>query len=244
MKQISAFIAAGSLLALAACSSSTTSPTPTPPPSFHIYTADFLNPGTVNIFTSPLANSSVPSGTFAGNNAPANMAFDSTHRLFVTNFGSDTVQVFNSPIATGALPAFTLSTPGLQAEDVAFDPAGNLFVIGLGNIAHFTAPITNASTVDFSITNVDTSRGIAFDASGNLWTNGGAHINEYTPPFSGASVPALQFAGAGNVHGIAFSATGSIFATANLGVSVYNPPFSAATTAAFTIPSPAGGPRI
>ena len=234
MKRLSALIVAGCLLAITACSSSST--TSTPPVPFHIYTDDFLNPGTINIFTSPLSAASVPSGTFAGNNEPASMTLDSTHRLFVTNFGSDTVQVFNAPIATGAIPAFTLSTPALQAEDAAFDPSGNLFVTGLGNIAEFASPITGASTVNFSITNVDTARGIVFDSSGNLWSNGGAHINEYTTPLSGASTPALQFAGTGNSHGIAFSAAGSIFAAGHNGVDVYNPPFSVASTPAFTIP--------
>ena len=243
MKRLSAFLVAGTLLALAACSSSSTSPTPTPPPSFHIYTADFLNPGTVSIFTSPLSNASVPGGAFAGNNEPASMTFDSTNRLFVTNFGSDTVQVFSSPIANGATPAFTLSTPALQAEDAAFDPAGNLFVTGLGNIAHFTAPLTNASTVDFSITNVDGARSarLTRPAISGQWRHPHQRVHAAVQRCKRS---ALQFAGAGNQHGIAISSSGSIFAAANLGVAVYKTALQRGDNAGVHNSPPPAVPRI
>lgn len=127
--------------------------------------------------------------------APAALAFDRHHRLWVANFGNGTLVRFDSAqlAAGGALvPAVTLEGPTHPAA-LAFDSSGTLWVADIranrlaaytaAQLEHSGAPvpaIVLRPSADHSLT---IPSAIAFDAAGNLWVSciGSSSLESFGP---------------------------------------------------------------
>lgn len=232
---------------------------PPPPPTSHIYIWDAVNPSVANggqtiyAYTLPITTKSAKVASIADGGSQNVLAFDATHRLFVTQ--NQSVEVFTQSIADGATSAsFNLKTSEDNPQDIKIGPAGDVFVAGTNlvscrlcfantaGIDVFTAPVTSSSTVAFHIAVGGRAGGwtrpvgMALDRGGNLWAGDGhdATMFEYAPPFSSTSVPTLQFPIDFNPSDLAFDSAGNMYA-AGPGIVVYTPPFTSSTTKAFTI---------
>ena len=136
-----------------------------------------------------------PGGVWSG---PADLAFDSSGNLWVSDIGNSRVLEFKPPFSNG-MPAslvigqsdFTTFAPMLTQNGLgfpnalAFDPSGNLWVSSWSSsrVLEFRPPFSNgmnASLVigqaDFTTsgigrtqTGLNTPTRLAFDPSGNLW---------------------------------------------------------------------------
>lgn len=238
-----------------------TSPSPSSPPS-RLYLS---GSGAIDIFALPLTNGSTVADHIADTSFPQGMSFDPTHRLFVANRqlrNNGSVQIFTQPLANGAIPAFSLTTGttvcvptgcgNSAALDVAFDRAGDLFVVGSqpfiicptircpelvtgGMFMEFIAPITSSSTPSVSSSGSGVPLlGDAIDHNGDLWiARSDGELVETNPPF-GAGSGGFELA-ANTSGGVAFDAAGNLYVATAGGVDVYRPPFSSSMTRAFTI---------
>lgn len=169
---------------------------------------------------------------------PAGLAFDSAHRLWVSNVGNGTVVRYDSAQLTrsGApLPEVVISGFG-QPAAVAFDASGSLWVSDTRSrtLAAYSAAQLEASgspapaiVLSANGSSLSGARGIAFDAAGNLWVANSAArtIVSFSPAqlaASGAPAPRVVLS---PVEGslpvpvaLAFDAAGSLWVMSNTGI--------------------------
>jgi hypothetical protein len=153
----------------------------------------------VNLFTHPLTNASTPSQSITGGGTTSAIGagLDVAANLVVANAGGagSNLAVFASPY-TGAPTVVTPTVVGAAYRKLTFNST-QLFVCnvagGTGRVDVYNLPLTNASVLAFSMTNVNTPEGIALDSSGNLYVGNlsDATIRVFTPPFSAAQVPSV-----------------------------------------------------
>ena len=170
------------------------------------------------------------------------MNFDSTHRLFVANAGSNTIEVFTQPILNGAVPSFTLAT-STTPSNVALDSTGNAVVAEdraycrfcpFGVIQVFTQPISQSSTGTYGIDGGYFTVSVAFNANGNLWTEMAYYsystpnrMTEYRTPLGKKQGTPIQHFDLDvrndGPAGLAFDAAGNMYAPTQNGLEVYHP---------------------
>jgi sugar lactone lactonase YvrE len=201
--------------------------------------------------------------TVFSTNSPDGITFDSAGNLFVSNFNTNTVSVL--PVATGMLfgvpvtagvPAILIpASAGLNGPaGIAFDAAGNLFVVSdntssvavlpkaTGTLFGKAVTANTLSTLVSSGLNFPAS--LAFDAAGNLFIgNGGGNTISVLPKATGTlfgkavtanTLSTLVPSGVANPTALVFDSAGNLFIanTANSTVSV----LPKTTTTLFGVP--------
>jgi len=157
--------------------------------------------------------SSVIATTATGLDQPEAVAFDSSGDLWVGDSLNSRVLEYTAPFSTGEAATLVIgeknfvtaidqvSKAGMSTPSgIAFDAAGNLWVVDGIRVLEYTAPFTtheaavqvlgqntftNSSTV-VTATGLDLPNSIAFDSSGNLWVSdyGDNRVLQYAFPFS------------------------------------------------------------
>jgi sugar lactone lactonase YvrE len=151
--------------------------------------------------------------TFANQNTPRGVAFDTAGNLFVADFGAvDATKIVKFP--PSGIPS-VFATSGLSGpEGIAFDSAGNLFVANEGNdtIEKFTPSGSPSLFFSFPDPAVAEFTGLAFDRSGNLYMGDSDNntIYEFTPG-GVQSVFASYDINSGNPTSLAFDSAGNLF---------------------------------
>ncbi|MDA4122697.1 MAG: NHL repeat-containing protein [Thaumarchaeota archaeon] len=146
-------------------------------------------------------------------NSPYGLAFDSSGNLWVADLINGRVVEYTSPFTTGEPATLVIGEPNLNASNdevskkglnapnaVAFDSAGDLWVVDGHRVLEYAAPLATYEAASLVIgendfTNSSTAAtanvmngpdGIAFDPSGNLWISD--HLNnrvlEFNKPFT------------------------------------------------------------
>jgi sugar lactone lactonase YvrE len=126
----------------------------------------------------------------SGLSRPRGVAFGPAANLFVATFTCDVSGTCQGAIVkitpAGVQSTFaTLSEQNFQPEGVAFDGAGNLFVMAI----HLTDPNLASTIYKFTPGGVQTTFGsiegqgfgLAFDVAGNLFAAGNSNIYKFTP---------------------------------------------------------------
>lgn len=202
------FFALACAAAVAACSSSDTTP-PTSGgqtgigPNFTtntVYVSD-TTANAVLIYTPSPAPSATPQFEIGGSNTSMNgpryIAFDSTKKLYVTNYNSGTqsglITVYQTyatgnvlplsslPLTTGAQPHGIALFPGDTSYAVSVTSPGSFFtsaveVVGTGNVVRFNIAGSN--------TGLSAPNGVAVDSNSNLFVanTGNASVTVYALP--------------------------------------------------------------
>jgi hypothetical protein len=80
--------------------------------------------GTVDVFTLPLSNASVPAFSITtGVNGPEGCALDSSGSLYVSNINNGTVTIYAAPFSAASSPTLTFTLPGtVAAFGIAIGP--------------------------------------------------------------------------------------------------------------------------
>lgn len=208
--------------AVAACSSSDTNPPssggqPGLGPNFKtntVYVSD-TTANTVLIYTPSPAPSATPQFAIGGSNTSMNgpryLAFDSTKRLYVTNFNSGTqsgsVTIYQTYATGNVLPLNALPlTAGAQPHGIALFPQDVSYAVAITSPgSFFTSAVDVVSvagnSVRFNIagsnTGLSAPSGVAVDANSNLYVanSGNASVTVYalpspTPTASPTATPA------------------------------------------------------
>ncbi len=134
-----------------------------------------------------LSGSITPGVEITGLNGPEGLAFDSTGNLWIANAGADRVVKFNASrlSASTSGPDLTIQsqTPGpvintLDANLLAFDASGNLWVMAFGGNVLYRLTSSNQSgsgnqtltpSIQVSVPVGAVLEGMAFDEGGGLW---------------------------------------------------------------------------
>lgn len=104
------------------------------------------------------------------------------HRLWIMSFGSDngrdqTVGTFDSPLKQSSVPRYELVMSGTDhAENIAFDPSGNLWAASRKNnsVFEYKGPFKKSGTLKPAIkltVGLKQPLGIALDSKGNLYVS-------------------------------------------------------------------------
>ena len=169
-------------------------------------------------------------------NSPAALAFDAGGNLWVANGGGNTIVEFtpNQLATSGApTPVVTLgATSGSLFEPtaMAFDAAGNLWVVnqasvvefGLSQLAASGSPSPAVTLTDDGSGSLTGPLGLAFDPAGNLWVSDGNADRDTVVEFAasqltatGSPTPAVTLkpstGTANHVAGLAFDASGDLW---------------------------------
>ncbi|MEO8800853.1 MAG: hypothetical protein ABI551_23380 [Polyangiaceae bacterium] len=205
------------------------------PVSNNVAVVDFE--GKVLLFASPLTASSVPSVTLKTGQASVAAAFDSSGRLYVSQFNG-MLTMFPPPFSNGNAGNVTIVVAGFgNLFGAAIDPATqNLFIDGVApggtpGIALFATPLTGSSVpiASFGETGGSYFAGAVVQPStGKLYashTQAGV-IEVYDPPFADGGAPASTFNGGGGASPwhLRFAASGELLIPDHaLGILVVNP---------------------
>lgn len=138
---------------------------------------------------------------------------------------SSIVQVYSLPLTTNSKPSktFILSGP-LDADHMAFDASGNLWVSSEGNstVYEYTGPFTSSGTLQPAITltlGLKTPQGLGFDSKGNLYvantgtTSGKNAIAIFKAPISNRQPSFLK--GVIAPSGLTFDNGGNLYVSSN-----------------------------
>jgi len=81
-----------------------------------LFACNVSGAGTVDVFTLPLTNASVPAFSITtGLNSPEGCALDSSGNLYVGNLGNATITVYSAPFSAASAPALTFALPATVA---------------------------------------------------------------------------------------------------------------------------------
>lgn len=200
---------------------------------------------------------------------PLGLAFDAAGDLWVVD-GNRRVLEYVPPFTNGmnatlviGQPDFTSVTQATTASglnyptEVAFDAAGNLWLVDQGNnrVLEYKAPFSageSASIVigqpDFTssasattASGMNSPYGIAFDGSGNLWVSDNRNLRASLvlgqPNFTSSGVSGNPQVDVNNPEGLAFDTSGNLFVseTGASRVVIFEPPFSNAMGASAVV---------
>ena len=152
-------------------SSSTSSNTSSTSSPQHLYVATSQN---IVQYTLPLTGNATPSATIS---APGSLtvAVDSNGNLATSDIANN-INVYKAPITSASTPFATFNSNSLsQPRSLAFNPAGDLFVVTDTEVLMFSHPLSSASTVaqtiSFPFAGVFVNQAAA-DGNGNLYVSG------------------------------------------------------------------------
>jgi hypothetical protein len=156
------------------------------------------------------------------------VAFDAAGRFWIlsytqTNGVPTSALIFNPPITPQSVPVFTLVLSGTEdADALAFDPSGNLWVTSPGNqsVMEYIGPFGASGTLSPAriLTNgVDTPFGIAVDKKANVYisNNHSTGTNSIAVMKSPYSAQPYFLDGLTNPGGLVFDADGNLYASTN-----------------------------
>jgi hypothetical protein len=193
-----------------------------------VFVPNYNSTGSVYEFAQPYSNT--PTGSISGLAGSYVLALDRGN-LFVANTGNGGIPgsvieyapPYNSPVAT-------ITITGASAEALAFDAAGDLFVVSNSsespNLMEYTPPYSGSPIVARSVSG---PRGLAVDAAGDLFVVGTSAVYEYAPPYTGSPVAVIAASGP---LAAAIDGAGNLF-VANYSASAvaeYAPPYTGAPT--------------
>jgi hypothetical protein len=201
--------------------------------------------GYFSVFSAPVTAASTPVNTTIGC-SPFDVVLDSAGFLYVSDFGCNNIYKFQNPASAPTL--VSTSSGGLQSPaGMAFDGAGNLFIVNLGNDTISVFPrgfgggIVTPSAV-ITLVGLASPFGVQFDQAGRLFvsSNSNGTIGIFNPPFATSSrspnITIAPPAGAGTLADMMrFDSQGNLYVAYEVagGVAIYNPPFSAASAPLF-----------
>jgi sugar lactone lactonase YvrE len=138
---------------------------------------------------------------------------------------SSVVQVYSLPLTSNSKPnkTFVLSGP-MDADHMAFDASGNLWVPSFGNssVYEYTGPFTSSGTLQPAKTltlGLKTPQGLGFDSTGNLYvantgtTSGKNAIAVFKNPISNRKPFFLK--GVVSPSGLTFDRSGNLYVSSN-----------------------------
>ena len=183
----------------------------------NLYVADTFS-GNIYEYTNGVASEQ---GTFATGIAdPMRLTFDKAGDLFM-NTGGGNIYEYTNGIAS-QLGIFATS-PGGSVTGMAFDKAGNLFVVEFysGNIYEYTNGI--ASQMGIFATGLSYPYDLAFDSAGNLFVADNhlgvdGYITIITP---GGSKSTFDTTGSSQITTLAFDSAGDLFVSADASGQIY-----------------------
>jgi sugar lactone lactonase YvrE len=156
------------------------------------------------------------------------VAFDSAGRFWILSYGQTNGEptsalIFNLPLTAHSAPVITLVLNGtLDADALAFDPSGNLWVTSPGNrsVQEYTGPFTQSVTLTPTVivtAGVNTPFGIAVDKNANVYisnnsSTGMKSVAVVKPPYTGKPYFLNGLAAPG---GLAFDSDGNLYASNN-----------------------------
>lgn len=243
---------------LTGCSSKATAPSPPTPQQLFVGNgyAAAANRGKIFDYTFPVTSSSIPNFTITTGTATSaleSFAQDATND-YVGDCNDHFVRAFTRPMGNASTQAFTLTAASVGPDGLATDASGNLYAgedcISPDQIDVWNAPVTSASTISVSVTdvaNISSVQQIAIDNVNHLFYEAQCHnskqILEYALPLTGASTAAVSVTIAGETcaEGLAIDpATNQLFVASEAFNKIYefSLPISGASTPALTITTP------
>jgi sugar lactone lactonase YvrE len=156
------------------------------------------------------------------------VAFDTAGRFWILSYGQTngdptSALVFNPPITVRSAPLLTLVLSGtLDADALAFDPSGNLWVTSPGNqsVVEYTGPFAQSATLTPArslTTGVNHPFAVAVDKNGKVYisNNGSTGTNSIAvvkPPYTGQPYFLNGLTAPG---GLVFDSDGNLYASSN-----------------------------
>jgi len=186
----------------------------------------------VQIAQVPLAKKSKAAtvNSTVGNNLleTSGVAFDTAGRFWIlsyttTNGNPTSALAFDLPLTAHSMPLFTLVLSNtFNADALAFDPSGNLWVASPGNesVQEYTGPFTTSATLVPAKTltsGVNKPFAVAVDTKGTVYisnngSTGTASIAVVKPPYT---KPPYFLDGLTHPGGLAFDSDGNLYASTN-----------------------------
>jgi hypothetical protein len=139
--------------------------------------------------------------------------------------GTSVLRVYKLPFTARSKPLKTLTLSGpMDADHMAFDASGNLWVPSVGNnsVYEYKGPFTTSGTLSPATTltmGLNFPQGVGFDSKGNLYVaNTGIHnsthaITVFKAPISNRTPYYLN--GVASPSGLTFDRNGNLFASSN-----------------------------
>lgn len=139
--------------------------------------------------------------------------------------GSSIIQVYSLPLTSNSAPQLTFSLSGpMDADHMAFDKSGNLWVPSVGNntVFEYKGPFTSSGTLQPATTltlGLNIPQGLGFDSKGNLYVantgtpNGKPAITVFKAPISNSKPYFLK--GVVAPSGLAFDKHGNLYVMSN-----------------------------
>lgn len=183
----------------------------------------------MSFFTLPLTSTSVPYATFAAGS-------DGTPLFvglgYLDQGGSRSINVYLPPFSNASVPGSSIATPGLDPDELAIDPAGNIYessganTIAVVSAGAVVATLTAAAGTEF--------RGMAASATQLFacgFTGQSYNMYVYALPLTASAVPVatINF-GTDPAEGCALDASGNLYVgTIGGRIFVYAPPITSSS---------------
>jgi hypothetical protein len=192
--------------------------------------------GSVNIFTQPLTSASLPIATF--NSTGSGIPFFTASGSLI-QAGGTKVNVYTPPFSNSSVPSSTIAVPGTAAQNLAIDPAGNIYV---GSDANTIGAIVGGVLTTIVTAPAGTQfRGMAATATQLFvveFGGGSQGIDVFSLPLTAASTPVATIDnGQRGGEAAAVDANGNLY-VGNLGdrtVEVFSPPFTNSSVPVLTL---------
>ena len=152
--------------------------------------------------------------------------------------GSGSINVYHPPFTNASTPATTITTAGLSPNNLAMDPAGNVYEAGGGN----TIGVVSGGVVTTTLTAATGTqfRGLAATATQLLacgFLGSSDNVYVYALPLTAAATPVATIAiSTGAPEGCAVDSGGNLYVGTSSGtISVFAPPFSNSSAPTLTL---------
>ena len=156
------------------------------------------------------------------------VAFDNAGRFWILSYGEvngvpTSALVFDPPITRSSTPAITLVLNGtVDADGLAFDPSGNLWVSSPGNesVVEYTGPFTESgepTPATVLTAGINNPFAVAVDEKGNVYISNNASTGTNSiavekPPYTGQPYFLNGLTGPG---GLIFDSDGNLYASSS-----------------------------